>query len=269
MPRLASLTVIGPMVWLAVLNSAPAQDKSAPSAPKPDTTRGPVEQHVMVNVKLVEVAHDKLRGPDWELGSSGIIGLMSKSAKPEAGKSSLVITVADTAKVQNLYKKLDAAGALKVLAEPSLLTVSGRPSWFASGTDVPILKRDGEGVITVEYKHIGIRLEVLPTCLKGQRLRLELRPSLTSLDDPRRILHKMSPLKPPKLRVQELQTSVELTAGQTIAVGFGHEKRATAGDCECVAIVTPSLVDPSEVSMSAREPAADKPETSPAGDGRK
>ncbi len=46
---------------------------------------------------------------------------------------------------------------VKVLAEPNLVTMSGRPASFSSGGEFPILVPQALGTVSVEYREFGIK----------------------------------------------------------------------------------------------------------------
>src|SRR5206468_1561305 len=115
---------------------------------KPEAA-GASGQQVTLRVKLFEVSADKLRAVHWEIDTSVIVGLVAKSGKPTAGRSSFAVATVDEGKRQELWKKLEAVEALKVLSEPLLVTVSGRPAWMNSGGEVPVLVRDSSGAVSI------------------------------------------------------------------------------------------------------------------------
>ena len=81
---------------------------------------------------------------------------------------------------------LEAKNLLQILAEPNLLTVSGRPASFLAGGEFPYptLQGGGAGVgqITIQFKEFGIRLNFLPTITPRGTIRLMVIPEVSSLD---------------------------------------------------------------------------------------
>ncbi len=66
-----------------------------------------------------------------------------------------------------VIQALEAKSLAQTLAEPNLLTVSGRPASFLAGGEFPFptIQGGGSGVgqITIQFKEYGIRLNFLPT----------------------------------------------------------------------------------------------------------
>lgn len=66
-----------------------------------------------------------------------------------------------------------AKGLSKILAEPNLTTLTGKPAKFVSGGEFPIstITRDGVDII---YRDFGVIVDFLPTILDGDRINLDL-----------------------------------------------------------------------------------------------
>jgi len=104
----------------------------------------------------------------------------------------------------------------KVLAEPTLVTTSGRPAFFQAGGEVPIPVPQGLGSVGIEYKEWGIRVDFVPIVLGGGRIRLEVRPRVSNLDYAQGT--DIQGTFVPGLKKQEVDTGVQMQAGQTLAI---------------------------------------------------
>jgi len=71
---------------------------------------------------------------------------------------------------------------VKVLAEPTLVTVSGRPASFNSGGEFPIPIPQGLGTTSIQFREFGTRVDFVPIVLGNGHVRLEVRPSVSELD---------------------------------------------------------------------------------------
>jgi Flp pilus assembly secretin CpaC len=76
------------------------------------------------------------------------------------------------------------SGVAKLIAEPTLTTVSGRPAAFHVGNEFPILIPGGDNTVAVEYRQTGTRVDMVPIVTGKHRLQLEVRPSVTTLEKP-------------------------------------------------------------------------------------
>ncbi len=81
---------------------------------------------------------------------------------------------------------LEQKQVVQILAEPNLLTVSGRPASFLAGGEFPYptLQGGGAGVgqITIQFREFGIRIHFEPTITPRGTIRLAVTPEVSSLD---------------------------------------------------------------------------------------
>jgi pilus assembly protein CpaC len=187
-------------------------------------------QQVALHTKVMEVSRSKLRrlGLDWEVATSsfsltqGAAGVLSGAAggaaiPGTAGADTVRLKVSDSGTDFRAF--LDALrrhDLVKLLAEPTLVTMTGRPARFNSGGQIPVLKPGGLGTVNVEYKDYGTSIDFVPTVLANGMIRLEVRPSVSEIDESRGI--DMNGIKVPALRSRYADTAVELRAGQTLAL---------------------------------------------------
>ena len=155
-------------------------------------------QQVMLHVQVMEVSRTKLRslGFDWAYFNGDDYVIQSVSgliAQAAAGAGTATGTGGDTIEfgVVNgdnaFFGFLDALrdnSLAKVLAEPTLVTVSGRAASFNSGGEFPILVPQSLGTIAIEYKDFGTRVDFVPIVLGNGNIRLEVRPQVSELDMP-------------------------------------------------------------------------------------
>ena len=76
-------------------------------------------------------------------------------------------------------------GLLKVLAEPTLITLSGKTANFLAGGEFPIPVPQASGVsttITIEYKPFGVGLNFSPTVLSNKKISMQVAPEVSELD---------------------------------------------------------------------------------------
>ena len=81
---------------------------------------------------------------------------------------------------------IDAAkekGLAKVLAEPTLTTLTGQEAEFLSGGQFPIPVSNGLNGVTVEFKKFGVGLKFLPVVLSDNRINLKINVSVSELVD--------------------------------------------------------------------------------------
>ena len=191
-------------------------------------------QQILLKVQVMEVSRTKLRrlGVDFaQLSGSGgfvsssISGLISKISQNTAGQLEVATNGAQTFEFgivdgnDVFFGFLDALqqhNIAKILAEPNLVAVSGRPAQFNAGGEIPILVPQSFGTTSIEYKPFGTQVDFLPIVLGNGNIRLEVRPRISEIDASRSVTIQNSVI--PALTVREVDTAVEMKAGQTFAL---------------------------------------------------
>lgn len=114
----------------------------------------------------------------------------------------------------------------KILAEPTLTTLSGQEAKFISGGEFPIpvpqTSGTGNGTITIVFKEFGISLRFLPVVLDTGRINLNMNVSVSELSKDAAIATDIagSDLKftIPSLTKREASSTLELADGQTMSI---------------------------------------------------
>ncbi len=162
---------------------------------------------------------------------------------------------------------LQEDGLVKVLAEPNLITLSGKTASFLAGGEFPIPVPQGDGDVTIEFKQFGVALNFTPLVLSKDRISIQVAPEVSDLDFS--VAVRLQGFVVPGLRTRRTSTTVELGDGQSFAIAgllkenvrtvvskfpilgdipvLGALFRSTAfqkEETELVIIVTPHLVKP-------------------------
>ena len=90
--------------------------------------------------------------------------------------------VSDNSAFLGFLEALKRENLLKVLAEPNLVTVSGRPASYLVGGEVPYPQPTGFGNISINFKPFGTQIDFVPIVLGNGGVRLEVRPQVSELD---------------------------------------------------------------------------------------
>ncbi|CAN7711336.1 type II and III secretion system protein family protein [Mesorhizobium sp. LjRoot246] len=138
-----------------------------------------------------------------------ITGLLSDS-NPFAA---LITRVIDSnIKVDLVIEALEAKGAVRMLANPNLTTLSGEQASFNAGGEVPIRTLDKDGEISITYKQFGVNLLFTPVVLDDGKIHMNLAPEVSDLTG-------FTTAGDPIFTNRKLATVVELRDGQSFAVG--------------------------------------------------
>jgi pilus assembly protein CpaC len=164
-------------------------------------------------------------------------------------------------------------GLAKILAEPTLTTLTGQEAEFLSGGEFPIPVPQGLDNVTIEFKEFGVGVRFLPVVLNSDTINLKINVSVSELSDANQVLVNpdatLSAFIVPALTKRSAQSTVELKDGQTIAIaglisenlremvskfpGLGdlpiigylfRSQNFIKGETELVIMVTPRLAKP-------------------------
>ncbi|MCZ6709955.1 MAG: type II and III secretion system protein family protein [Gammaproteobacteria bacterium] len=120
---------------------------------------------------------------------------------------------------------IDAAkekGLAKILAEPTLTTLTGQTAEFISGGEFPIPVPQGDRGITVEFRNFGVELKFLPVVLGSGVINLKLDIAVSELVNSNSLAitsdNATSAFIVPSLSKRSASVTVELQEGQTIAI---------------------------------------------------
>lgn len=197
---------------------------------------------------------------DVEIGPDTASGTFSPAVTVMGGVPRAKLDVFLQALAENQY--------LRVLANPTLVALSGEEASFLAGGEFPIpVVQENSDSITIEYKEFGVRLAFRPIVLGDNTIQLYVAPEVSDLTDLGSVTISGFTVK--ALKTRKAETTLELKSGQTFAMaglikinddaitsrlpGIGdlpvigplfRSIRYTRGETELVVLVTASLVEP-------------------------
>jgi len=183
-------------------------------------------QQVMLEVRVSEMSRTLMRRLGVNLTASfsnrgntfGLSFLKDAAALPHGVISGLFHTGDVNWTV--LIDALKENGLTKVLAEPTLITLSGRSASFLAGGEFPIpVPQTGTGAgttITIEYKTFGVGLNFTPTVLGNGKISMMVNPEVSDLDFSRGV--SLQGYIIPSVNTRRVSTVIELADGQSFAV---------------------------------------------------
>ena len=186
-------------------------------------------------------------------------------------------------------KALQNKGLFQSLAEPNLVAESGKEASFLAGGEFPIPVAQGGGAnlaISVVFKEFGVRLSFTPTVTGGDRVRLKVRPEVSTLDFSNAIV--LQGFRIPALSTRRTETEIELQDGQTFAIAgllnnattqqlrkvpgigdipiLGHLFRSRAAQknqTELVVMITPQILPRMSSGVTSELPRLNEPYLAP------
>jgi len=126
---------------------------------------------------------------------------------------------------------LESNGLARVLAEPSLVALSGQSASFLSGGELPVPSAGALGTTSVEYKPFGIGLTLTPTVLGPNRIALKVAPEASDIDWANGVT--VGGLQIPGISTRRADTTVELGDGESFVIG-GLVSRTTVSSLDKV-----------------------------------
>jgi pilus assembly protein CpaC len=179
-------------------------------------------------------------------------------------------------------KDLQGKQVLQILAEPTIITLSGQKASFLSGGEFPfpVVQGSSGGAtsITIQFRSYGVKLEFTPVVNDDGTIQLKVSPEVSALDYTNSV--SISGYTIPAISTRRAETQVELRDGQSFAISGLLDHRTTdilskmpgIGDVpilgqlfkskninhsvvELVVVVTPTVVDPLTDTTSPTVPA--------------
>jgi len=133
--------------------------------------------------------------------------------------------------LQAAWQALEQNGAIRTLANPTLVARSGEKASFLAGGEfpVPIAQSSavsasasgsvlvGSGSVTIEWKEYGVRVEFTPTVLDDNTVALKVAPEVSSLDWSTPV--ELSGFNVPVINTRKTSTSVDVRSGEHLVIG--------------------------------------------------
>ena len=116
-------------------------------------------------------------------------------------------------------KALETESILEILAEPNLVTTSGKEAYFLSGGEFPVPVLQGgsnAGAVTIQFREFGIRLRFLPVITDHHTIKMHLYQEVSTLDQADGVT--LNGFQIPALATRKTDTDIELAEGQSFVV---------------------------------------------------
>lgn len=242
---------------------------------------------VQTDIRVVEVNKRLLESSGFFIGrntpgatrfgvgrSDSVLSFLSGGdISPGAGTGGFSVIRANTSGVMAALSALRTNGFASVLAEPSVVSLSGQSASFLVGGEFPVPVQARDEQVTIEYKEFGVRLQLTPTVLDEHRILLKVAPEVSELDFNNAV--RTGGVAVPSLNVRRTDTTVQLGNGESFIISglvsnstsqntegipglsdvpiLGALFRSTRferDERELIMIVTPHLVEPIAAGVS-------------------
>jgi pilus assembly protein CpaC len=127
---------------------------------------------------------------------------------------------------------MQSRNLLEILAEPNLMTVSGKPASFLAGGEFPfpVITSTGSGgqsapVVTIQFREFGVRLNFTPTVDASGMIHLKVNPEVSALDFANALT--IQGFLIPAISTRKAETEVDLREGESFAIAGLIDNRVT------------------------------------------
>lgn len=177
-------------------------------------------QQVILEVRILEASRSALKdiGVDLAvlsesfqvLSGQGLIGI-----NPPLTEVSTFGGIGST-DINTRLRALEEKGALRTLAKPNLVALSGQKASFLAGGEFPFPVPADEDTVVIEFRPYGVRLNFVPNVQDNGWIRLAVDPEVSQLDFNNAVT--LQGIVIPALTVRRASTTLELRPGDTFAM---------------------------------------------------
>jgi pilus assembly protein CpaC len=121
-----------------------------------------------------------------------------------------------------MLRALRRNNLVSILAEPNLVAMDGHKASFLAGGQFPVPVQTVSGSspsgVTVTWKDFGVQLNFVPTVLDHERIRLNVAPEVSTVDESLGTILVVGGNRVPGVNTRRVETTVELREGQTLVL---------------------------------------------------
>ncbi len=215
-----------------------------------------------------------IQGQIGSVGGGSSSGTTASGTPASFGLSSLlnIFLYRPDLNLAATIQMLQNTNVLQIIAEPNLLTTSGKEASFLAGGEFPypVVQSSGGGsfpTVTIQFREFGVRLNFTPTVAPDGMIHLHVHPEVSSLDFADALT--LQGFVIPAISTRKVDSDMDLRDGQTFAIAGLMDNRVTAqlakmpgigsvpilgklfqsrsmnkSDDELIVVVTPRIVHP-------------------------
>ncbi len=217
------------------------------------------DRQIMLQVKFGSVDRDKLNQLGMNILSTNpkLVGALSTQqyAPPRfgnlefqnnnLGQPQLQPTSVSVSNALNIFafrpdlnvgltiQALQENNLMEILAEPNLITVSGKTASFLAGGEFPfpVITTSGTGgtaapVVTIQFRKFGVGLDFTPTVMPNGLIHLKVKPEVSNLDFTNALTIQGFVI--PAISTRQAETEVDLRDGESFAIAGLIDNRVTS-----------------------------------------
>ncbi|MFH1130751.1 MAG: type II and III secretion system protein family protein, partial [Pseudomonadota bacterium] len=154
---------------------------------------------------------------DFHIPGTGVNGIPLVAAPVQGDAFNLIFSTGMSAfPFSAVLSILAQEGLAKMLAEPTLVALSGQDASFHAGGELPILISQQLGQVSVQYKKFGVMLKFVPTVLGERTINLKIAAEVSEPDASVGVV--LSGFQIPGFKTRSADATVRLRDGQSFAI---------------------------------------------------
>jgi pilus assembly protein CpaC len=178
-------------------------------------------QQVEVDVRIIEASHSAIRDLGFNVNVQALGGFTfsTGSTLPSGIAPQGTIGLRHQFGAWNIDANLAALeqkGAIRELARPNLVAMSGQEASFLAGGEFPVPIPNGNLGTTIEFREFGVKLKVTPTVMDNGQIVLKVAPEVSELDPKDGV--NFQGFQVPAISERRASTQIELSDGESFAI---------------------------------------------------
>jgi len=172
-------------------------------------------QQVRLEVRIAEVSKSYMEalGFSWTQGVGSTAGSSLMTGFVSNATLNLLLKNSGNLKVEADSQK----NWIKMLAEPTIVAMSGQEGYFLVGGKIYTPTPTGNGAVDYQERTYGVGLRFTPTVLDAGRISLKVAPEVSEPDSQFQSAGSLYNL--PAFKVSAASTTVEMNEGQNLVIG--------------------------------------------------
>lgn len=203
----------------------------ATSAPVSFTAANVIPQLIgnqVVNTNISAIGQGAFVTPPTLLGQSFLLGSPGGASFTTSGLANVYQSTSNfnsgnTSRwsINPTLQGIISHSRARVLAEPTLVTISGERASFLAGGEIPVPQsapQQGASAQTVAFEPFGLRLNMIPVLMENGNINIEVSPEERILSLTNQLLFVGSSTPIPGFTTRKTQTIVEMKPGQELFI---------------------------------------------------
>jgi len=186
-----------------------------------------IDDQIQLRVRFAELDRQKILEQGINFFSNGAANTIGQSLTGQFINGFQITSIFTKLDFEVQLKDLESKNVLQILAEPNLVTSSGKEANFLVGGEfpIPILQSTTSNSVTIQFKEFGIRLRFTPIITGNGTIKMDLHQEVSTIDSTNSIT--LGGFFIPALSTRRAETNIELKPGQTFLVAGLLDNRET------------------------------------------